>query len=207
MPRQTNASRKPARETSRPSGAGSLARGRDQGRETRRPLGASSIRRRRPQPPRGRDQGRETGRPLGASSLNQEDPPTAQSRDQGRQTGRPLGTGTTGQESPQPPQANVEVDESRPVSLKGAPGNVLWKDNDMDGNVAGIASVAYAAVAMLEEIMSGQATEADFDEAIEMVDYLGGVEEMNKFRAKVQRHVGLLPPARTVFRDLFKEVR
>lgn len=92
-----------------------------------------------------------------------------------------------------------------PISLQGAPGNVLWNNNDINGNVAGIASIAYAAVVMLEAVVNDKASEADREEAKKMLDYIGGSEKVKEFRRKVQQRVGTAVPVMTVFKNLFNE--
>ncbi|KAL7915975.1 hypothetical protein GGI35DRAFT_473292 [Trichoderma velutinum] len=80
----------------------------------------------------------------------------------------------------------------RPISLQDAPGNVLWNDNDLNGNVAGIASIAYAAVVMLEAVVNDKASEADREEAKKMLEYIGGSEKLTEFRNKVQQRVAMI---------------
>ncbi|KAL7937973.1 hypothetical protein V8C35DRAFT_276390 [Trichoderma chlorosporum] len=107
-------------------------------------------------------------------------------------------------------EKSTQVEQSTrspPISLRNAPGNVLWDDNDMNGNVAGISSIAYAAVTMLDVFVNGKASDADLEEAKEMLAYIGGSETVNEFRNKLQQRVGTSAPVTTVFKNLFSEGR
>ncbi|EHK22233.1 uncharacterized protein TRIVIDRAFT_200569 [Trichoderma virens Gv29-8] len=86
-------------------------------------------------------------------------------------------------------QRAAQVEHLRPISLHYAPGNILWDDNDINGNVAGMTSIAYAAVLMLETIVDNKASEADREEAKKMLEYIGGSEKVKEFGNKLQQRV------------------
>ncbi|KAL6881198.1 hypothetical protein J3F83DRAFT_711005 [Trichoderma novae-zelandiae] len=105
--------------------------------------------------------------------------------------------------SPPPPSQKARREEVRPVSLRDAPGNLRWVNEDIDGNIAGIASIAYVAVSMLERLSAGNASAADHREAHALVDFVGGSQALDAFRTRIHEHVGSFGPEPTVFRHLF----
>ncbi|TFB03116.1 hypothetical protein CCMA1212_004470 [Trichoderma ghanense] len=104
-----------------------------------------------------------------------------------------------------PPAQKAKLDEERPKSLRLAPGNVRWVDGDLNGNVAGIASIAFVAVSMLEKLSTGNAAAKDVQEVKEVLQHIGGAEAVNAFRKKVQEQVGSFGPEPTEFLHLFDD--
>ncbi|PTB70734.1 hypothetical protein BBK36DRAFT_1137390 [Trichoderma citrinoviride] len=103
-----------------------------------------------------------------------------------------------------PPAQKAKREEERPVSLRNAPGNVRWVDGDLNGNVAGIASIAFVAVSMLETLSAGNADAADRDEIKTMLKYIGGADALDQFRKNIHDKFGSFGPKPTVFRNFFE---
>lgn len=83
----------------------------------------------------------------------------------------------------------------------------MWDDKDIPGNVAGISSIAYAAVVMLETVVNDKASETDVAEIKKMLDYIGGSEAMKEFRDKVHQRIGMSVPGTNALSNLFNEGR
>lgn len=88
-------------------------------------------------------------------------------------------------------EQTTQVERLRPFSMTFAPGNLLWDDKDVPGNVAGITSIAYAAVVMLETVVNDKASEADVAEMKKVLEYIGGSEAVKEFRDKVHKRTGV----------------
>ncbi|KAL6829825.1 hypothetical protein V8C40DRAFT_285891 [Trichoderma camerunense] len=101
----------------------------------------------------------------------------------------------------------AQVERLRPVSIIFAPGNLVWDDKDIPGNVAGISSIAYAAVVMLETVVNDKASETNVAEIKKMLDYIGGSEAMKEFRDKVHQRIGMSVPDTSALSNLFNEGR
>ncbi|QYS93637.1 hypothetical protein H0G86_001006 [Trichoderma simmonsii] len=101
----------------------------------------------------------------------------------------------------------AQVERLRPVSIIFSPGNLVWDDKDIPGNVAGISSIAYAAVVMLETVVNDKASETDVAEIKKMLDYIGGSEAMKEFRDKVHQRISMSVPGTNALSNLFNEGR
>lgn len=79
-----------------------------------------------------------------------------------------------------------------PVLLRGAEGNLEWKEGEFDKNCAGVASIAVAAINGLNLIVKsgGKPNERDFNLLKELVDFIPQ-ETMDSF---LQGFTGSVPP-------------
>jgi hypothetical protein len=89
-----------------------------------------------------------------------------------------------------PPAQRAKLEEQRPNSLKNYPGNMRWVNEETNENIAGIASIAYVAVYMLEHLSAGNARPVDVGETKSFLKHVGGAEMVKKFSEKVYNTVG-----------------
>lgn len=93
-----------------------------------------------------------------------------------------------------PPAQRAKIEEEGPEWLKRAPGNVRWVEGDLNGNIAGIASIAFAAVTMLEKLNAGNADRADINDIRAALKYMGGAKVVDEFSRKIHEQVGFFKP-------------
>lgn len=79
-------------------------------------------------------------------------------------------------------KATLPEDE-RPICLKGAPGNLKWKEGAYFENAMGAAGIAFVATHMLRDLLYSpeQMTVSDIDQMKNFLRYVGGVEGIQKY--------------------------
>ncbi|KAL7823044.1 hypothetical protein V8C26DRAFT_199268 [Trichoderma gracile] len=105
-----------------------------------------------------------------------------------------------------PPAQKAKVEEERPESLKNTPGNMRWVDGETNENVAGIASIAYVAVFMLETLHAGNARPVDLEETKAFLKHIGGAQAVKAFGDKVHNTVGYFEPQTTPEETVFQKL-